>query len=1216
MARSTTSLISTGNVFDPSGNSAHSLRRTSLLRIERSVLSLSFAKFPLFLLSLMWLLCASAPWANAQSTPTLSVGNPTTDANGVEYYPVTSVYQDSQQQIIRVLEPTNPAPGQPPKILFVLPVDTGVDTTASTYSDGLEELRMLDVQDRFNMTLIAPSFNYEPWYGDNVTDPTLRMESFIIDDLVPFGDQFAQGSVPQRYLIGFSKSGNGVLFLLLRHPGVFNAGAAWDSPAQLSDINTTGISTPGAIPENFGTQANFDLYNIPSLVSSNAQPFLQQNRFWISGDQAAWTADMDQLNDQMTAAEIPHTWVQGGTRVHSWNSGWLDGAVTDLDSNATLTAPYAGTLPPPRSGGLPGGTLSSGTTQATLSLTTDQAAICAYATSAGVAYGSMTNTFSVTGGTAHSTVVTGLQDGGSYSYYVRCQDNATGAVNSDDYAISFSVAISSGGSADTASSSFAGVEDPLSENGMWGTTGSWTSLKKDNGVYSTDITSAARLLTPAVGADQYSEIAYDQDPGTASWPGVMTRVQGANNGSGYLAIAYAGQVRLYRADDTGSLNFTLLASADAVLATAPRLLRLESAGSTHSVYFNGTLMITYTDAGNTYSAGQPGIADSVFGGPTVRILSFDGGALAGSGNTPPPTPPARSGGLPGGTLSSGTTQATLSLTTDQAAICAYATSAGVAYGSMTNTFSVTGGTAHSTVVTGLQDGGSYSYYVRCQDNATGAVNSDDYAISFSVAISSGGSADTASSSFAGVEDPLSENGMWGTTGSWTSLKKDNGVYSTDITSAARLLTPAVGADQYSEIAYDQDPGTASWPGVMTRVQGANNGSGYLAIAYAGQVRLYRADDTGSLNFTLLASADAVLATAPRLLRLESAGSTHSVYFNGTLMITYTDAGNTYSAGQPGIADSVFGGPTVRILSFDGGALAGSGNTPPPTPPARSGGLPGGTLSSGTTQATLSLTTDQAAICAYATSAGVAYGSMTNTFSVTGGTAHSTVVTGLQDGGSYSYYVRCQDNATGAVNSDDYAISFSVAISSGGSADTASSSFAGVEDPLSENGMWGTTGSWTSLKKDNGVYSTDITSAARLLTPAVGADQYSEIAYDQDPGTASWPGVMTRVQGANNGSGYLAIAYAGQVRLYRADDTGSLNFTLLASADAVLATAPRLLRLESAGSTHSVYFNGTLMITYTDAGNTYSAGQPGIADSVFGGPTVRILSFSGGALASN
>ena len=611
-------------------NAAHNRDRCALrANVEYHAHRARFAGFSVLTLTLMWLLCASASRIGAQSTSTMTVGSPTTDANGVMYYPVTSVYQDAQPQTIRVLQPTNPAPGMPPRILYVLPVDAGVDTTSSAYSDGLEELRLLDVQDLFNMTLIAPSFAYEPWYGDNIADPTRRMESFIVDDLVPFGDTFAQGSVPQRYLIGFSKSGNGALFLILRHPGIFNGAADWDAPAQLSDLNATGISTPGALPMNFGTQSNFDLYNIPSLVSSDANPFQQQNRLWISGDQAAWTADMDELDSQMTAASILHTWVQGGERAHSWNSGWLDGAVTDLDANATLTAPAAGNIEPPRTGGLPFGTFAPGTTQATLSLTTDLAATCRYATTAGVTYDAMTNTFDTTGGTAHATVVTGLQDGGSYSYYVRCLDSATGIVNTDDYAISFSV----GQAGSTASSSFSGVEDPLSENGMWDTTSSWISLEKNNGVYATDTDSAARLLTPAVGPDQFAEITYDQDPGTAGGPGVMTRVQGANNGSGYLAFAYDEQVQLYQIDDNGSsnLNFTFLDSAPADLATAPRQLRLESQGSTHRVYFNSELMITYTDASNTYSAGQPGIADSIFGDPTVSILSFTGGDLAGSG---------------------------------------------------------------------------------------------------------------------------------------------------------------------------------------------------------------------------------------------------------------------------------------------------------------------------------------------------------------------------------------------------------------------------------------------------------------------------------------------------------------------------------------------------------------------------------------------------------
>ena len=201
------------------------------------------------------------------------------------------------------------------------------------------------------------------------------------------------------------------------------------------------------------------------------------------------------------------------------------------------------------------------------------------------------------------------------------------------------------------------------------------------------------------------------------------------------------------------------------------------------------------------------------------------------------TPPARSNGQPTGALPAGTTQATLSLITNESATCKYGTTAGVAYASLPNTFTTTGGTSHRTGVTGLANGVSYTYYVKCRDAATNA-NPDDFTIAFSVA-----------------------------------------------------------------------------------------------------------------------------------------------------------------------------------------------NPPPPDtiPPARSNGQPTGALPAGTTQATLSLITNENATCKYGTTAGIAYASLPNTFTTTGGTSHTTGVTGLANGGSYTYYVRCRDASTNAnANPDDFTIAFSVA----------------------------------------------------------------------------------------------------------------------------------------------------------------------------------------------
>src|SRR5436189_46843 len=78
------------------------------------------------------------------------------------------------------------------------------------------------------------------------------------------------------------------------------------------------------------------------------------------------------------------------------------------------------------------------TTSTTLALTTTPAATCLYTPSLRDALPVLTQTFATTGGMAHSTPVSGLVDGGSYAFYVRCLDTAANA-NPDDFAISFTV---------------------------------------------------------------------------------------------------------------------------------------------------------------------------------------------------------------------------------------------------------------------------------------------------------------------------------------------------------------------------------------------------------------------------------------------------------------------------------------------------------------------------------------------------------------------------------------------------------------------------------------------------------------------------------------------------------------------------------------------------------------------------------------------------------
>src|SRR5205814_246910 len=94
--------------------------------------------------------------------------------------------------------------------------------------------------------------------------------------------------------------------------------------------------------------------------------------------------------------------------------------------------------------------------------------------------------------------------------------------------------------------------------------------------------------------------------------------------------------------------------------------------------------------------------------------------------------PARSETEPTCTRPPNATDTAPTLTTNRAAPQRHRPSAVEAYDAQTPPLATTGGTAHSAPVSGLVDGGSYAFYVRCLDAAANA-NPDDFAISFTVA---------------------------------------------------------------------------------------------------------------------------------------------------------------------------------------------------------------------------------------------------------------------------------------------------------------------------------------------------------------------------------------------------------------------------------------------------------------------------------------------------
>jgi serralysin len=250
-----------------------------------------------------------------------------TDANGAQVYDVTWNDQGNHPFAVRVLVPTDPSANYAHSFLYALPVENGL--TGQSLGDGLDELESLNVENQYNTTIIEPIFPMYSWYADNPNDATIDYETFVADILPQWVDShFSTTGDEQNLLIGFSKSGYGAVDLLLKHPTVFAAAAAFDFPADMTTYNALGSSTA----DEYGTQANFqNNYELDqSFVDTYKAPFTTQDRLWIAGG-PLYSKDVADFNNLLTSQGVLDTFTTTQTGdTHSWTGGWVPSAVAGL----------------------------------------------------------------------------------------------------------------------------------------------------------------------------------------------------------------------------------------------------------------------------------------------------------------------------------------------------------------------------------------------------------------------------------------------------------------------------------------------------------------------------------------------------------------------------------------------------------------------------------------------------------------------------------------------------------------------------------------------------------------------------------------------------------------------------------------------------------------------------------------------------------------------
>ncbi len=281
---------------------------------------------------------------------------------------------------------------------------------------------------------------------------------------------------------------------------------------------------------------------------------------------------------------------------------------------------------------------------------------------------------------------------------------------SDAVIASWSTGAAPTSSGTVASSTFAGVEDPLDEGDRWYPLPGYQGFRKAGGVAvgreSGHNASGVWSITPP--AKQYSEVTLGTV--TSGGGGPMVRIDRSSTVQTgwllFLSLDNPATSGIYKTNPNGSFT--------GVRLFTPTILpgdkwRLSADGNVLEVLQNGVSQFTYTTDGS-YPSGDVGI--EAFG-MSFGFVAWEGGATPGSADTTPPTAPSNSSAT---ATSSSQINVTWNASTDNVGVTGYLVER--CQGANCATFTQVGSVAASPYNdTGLSPGTSYSYRVRATDAA-------------------------------------------------------------------------------------------------------------------------------------------------------------------------------------------------------------------------------------------------------------------------------------------------------------------------------------------------------------------------------------------------------------------------------------------------------------------------------------------------------------------
>jgi S-formylglutathione hydrolase FrmB len=122
--------------------------------------------------------------------------------------------------------------------------------------------------DTYQMLIVCPDGGYDSWYLDSPVDSTVRYETHIAKEVVPYVDYYYHTRKERagRAISGLSMGGHGAMSLAIRHSDLFGAVGSMAGGLDLRSWKNNGWDLKGVLGDPDKHWENWEEYSVVNLV--------------------------------------------------------------------------------------------------------------------------------------------------------------------------------------------------------------------------------------------------------------------------------------------------------------------------------------------------------------------------------------------------------------------------------------------------------------------------------------------------------------------------------------------------------------------------------------------------------------------------------------------------------------------------------------------------------------------------------------------------------------------------------------------------------------------------------------------------------------------------------------------------------------------------------------------------------------------------------------